>query len=200
MRYTILPILLLAFMSCRNDSSNTATSQVDTASYLYMGDSIATQAQKILLENVLTAIQLRGEVGAVDFCNEKALPITQQTAAVYQTSITRLSDKNRNPANAITSETDMAAWEKLQGLMTEGGASKKHFIAQENDGVYYYKAIMLGAPTCLSCHGEKGKDIAAETWAQLQMKYPQDKAYNYRLGQLRGMWKIKLPATPEKQG
>jgi hypothetical protein len=46
---------------------------------------------------------------------------------------------------------------------------------------------------CLSCHGSVGKDIAPETTAKLTQLYPQDLATGYALGDLRGMWSLRLP-------
>ncbi len=47
-------------------------------------------------------------------------------------------------------------------------------------------------PACLKCHGLPGKDIDANTLALLQKKYPEDKATGYKLGDLRGAWKISF--------
>jgi cytochrome c551/c552 len=46
-------------------------------------------------------------------------------------------------------------------------------------------------PTCIKCHGGK-TDITESTQKMIAQKYPNDKAIGYQMGDLRGMWKIKL--------
>ncbi|MBK6391451.1 MAG: hypothetical protein IPF70_12915 [Saprospiraceae bacterium] len=40
------------------------------------------------------------------------------------------------------------------------------------------------------CHGSKSADIAPAVRDQLQTKLPLDMAYDYKVGDLRGMWHI----------
>lgn len=181
-------IILLVIFSFGCHSGKGTDETVDEAVWLQRGDSVAGMVQAVLLANVMQAIKQNGAAGAVAFCNEKA---TYLTDSAGNHSVQRLSDKNRNPDNAILSETDRTAWDKLKERMQDSSA-QKHFVSKEADGIYYFKAITLGMPACLQCHGEKEKDILPETLAVLQEKYPTDKATGYALGMLRGMWKIKI--------
>jgi len=45
----------------------------------------------------------------------------------------------------------------------------------------------------LNCHGEPGKEISEETLQKLNELYPEDKAIGHQIGDLRGMWSIKIP-------
>lgn len=155
--------------------------------YLHLGDSISNKAQSVLLANVSQQIQENGVVEAVDFCHEKAIFLTDEISDEYSTKIQRLSNKNRNPNNSLQTEMDKKAWETL-----ENHPENKHLVLQEKEAVYYYKSIPIGAPTCLKCHGNKQTDIAAETLKMIDLKYPEDKATAYEMGEFRGMWKIKL--------
>lgn len=77
------------------------------------------------------------------------------------------------------------AWKKIK-------SKKADFIEQHNNGeVHYYKPILIAMPTCVKCHGGKS-DITESTQNSITQKYPGDKAVNYKMGDLRGMWKIKL--------
>ncbi len=49
---------------------------------------------------------------------------------------------------------------------------------------------MLGNPLCLQCHGTPNQDIAPETLAAIQKLYPGDKATGFKLGDLRGLWRV----------
>lgn len=155
---------------------------------LKKGDSIATVAQQQLMKNVMKAIKEKGFAGAVEFCSEKAIPLTDSSAATFKVQISRVTDRNRNPNNNLKSEQDFKAWELIKSMTNKD----KHLITQSDDGIYYYKAINLTIPTCLSCHGDKSLDIAPETLAKINEKYPKDKATGYKMGELRGMWKIKI--------
>jgi len=189
MKKIMISILALVWFSCQPAQKKTAAN-IDEPALLQKGDSIAGLVQGVLVSNVMRAVQESGTAGAVDFCNEKALYLTDSAGGNY--SVQRLSDKNRNPSNAVTSATDNTAWLKLTTLMRDSLVKQKHFIAHDDNGVYYYKAIIIGMPACLNCHGNKEKDIPPETLLAIHEKYPGDKATGYAMGMLRGMWKIKM--------
>ncbi len=175
--------------ACNSNNTNTTSVEKSTskteAELLADGDSIATTAQRNLFMQVSSAIQKGGTDYAITYCNENAMQLTDSVAQKYHTNIQRLSDKNRNPKNAMVLEEDKVAWEKIKQLKT-------HFIQVYNKGeTYYYKPIAMAMPTCLKCHGTQ-KDIPLSTQQLIRTNYPNDKATNYTLGELRGMWKIQL--------
>src|SRR5699024_3963891 len=147
-----------------------------------------------LLSNVAAEIGRTGPEGAVDYCNIKAIPLTDSIARSYSAEISRLTDKNRNPDNALREDKDLHAWEQIREMMNDTTITEKHLVLREDDEVFYYKAIPLGMPTCLVCHGHKDSDIAVTTQKMIHEKYPFDKAFGYELGELRGIWKIKMEA------
>lgn len=178
----ILAIVMLS--SCGNDKQK-AISEEEKVTLKYLGDSIATVAQNELLKNVAASIQKGGTDYAVEFCNVEAMPLTDSIANNLKVYIQRLSDKNRNPANAIQTQMDSIAWAKVKSEKTD-------FIEENKSGeVYYYKSILIAMPTCIKCHGNK-TDITESTQKMIAQKYPNDKAIGYQMGDLRGMWKIKL--------
>lgn len=180
----IISLLSFFLVGC-NNSKNLTTSEKEE--YLALGDSISNKAQMVLLSQVGKQIQKNGTVGAVDFCNEKAMFLTDSVSRGFSRKIWRLTDKNRNPQNAIKLETDKKAWEELQN-----NPEIKHLVLQESNSVHYYKSIPIGMPTCLMCHGNKQTDISSETLKMIDLKYPEDKATDYKMGDFRGMWKIQL--------
>lgn len=175
--------LLLPFIvaSCKQATQN----EKQISALKRQADSIATVSQMILLQNVAGAIQKGGIDYAVEFCNIQAMPLTDSIADHLKVYIQRLSDKNRNPDNAIQTQMDSIAWEKMKSEKTD-------FTKQDKNGeVYYYKPILIAMPTCIKCHGGKN-DISESTQKIINQKYPNDKAVGYQMGDLRGMWKIKL--------
>lgn len=181
---TVFLLGFLLFFSCKK-STYIPLDEAQKSGYLQLGDSIATEMQKVLLQNVSSAIQQGGPEYAVTFCNTQAMPLTDSISKKYDVQISRLSDKNRNPMNALESSRDRISWEKIK-------SDKKDFVIQESaEAIYYYKPIAIGMPTCLQCHGGTS-DIAQETMDVIKLNYPNDKAVGYQTGDLRGMWKIEF--------
>ena len=174
---------IILLFSCNNQPKQ--LSEEEIASFMILGDSIATEAQTVLMQNVAAAIQKSGTEYAVEFCNSRAMPLTDSIADHLDVDIQRLSDKNRNPANAIQIPMDSKAWQKMQ--------SEKTPLLEQDDmgGIFYYKPISIAMPTCLKCHGGKN-DISESTQEIIAQKYPNDKAIGYEMGDLRGMWKIQM--------
>lgn len=182
---SIISILVIVVLSACNSNKQKSLSQEEKTTFQLLGDSISTKMQNVLLQNVATAIQHGGTDYAVEFCNSQAIPLTDSTARRLKVYIQRLSDKNRNPANAIQTQMDSLAWEKIK-------SDKSGFVEENKSGeVYYYKPIVIAMPTCIKCHGGK-EDISIGTQKIIAEKYPNDKAIGYQMGDLRGMWKIKL--------
>lgn len=184
MKYLLYLSLLFFVMGCNNPKTISLSEKEE---YLILGDSITNYTQMVLLSNVSQQIQKNGTVQAVAFCNEKAMILTDSLSNKYRHPIKRLTDKSRNIENQLQEEMDLEAWEILKNT-----TNNKHLILQENNVVYYYKAIPLAMPTCLQCHGNPQTDILPETLKLIKKKYPQDKATNYKIGDFRGMWKVQL--------
>ena len=191
MKHLFFVVSLMALISCGENLSKTR-GEIDKTALLAKGDSIAMIAQKTLVGKLTSAISERGVPGAVAFCNLNAMPLTDSLSMSNNVGIQRLSDKNRNPANTLSSIHDKEAWTKIQKMMADTGIKDKHLLMEDKNSVYYYKAIPLGMPLCLNCHGQKDKDIAPDVFKIISEKYPQDKAIGYEAGQLRGMRKIKM--------
>ncbi|MBC8882729.1 DUF3365 domain-containing protein [Flavobacterium piscinae] len=52
----------------------------------------------------MEAIQQKGTMEALTFCNHQAIPLTDSIALHYKATIKRVSDKNRNPNNKANAE------------------------------------------------------------------------------------------------
>lgn len=183
-RFIALLMGIIFLLAC-GKSPQKRMSEEEKSSLVILGDSISEQMQNLLLKNVAGAIQKGGTDYAVEFCNVAAIPLTDSLANNLEVYIQRLSDKNRNSLNAIQTKTDSLAWEKIKSEKTD-------FIEQDKNGdVYYFKPILIEMSTCVKCHGSK-TDIAESTQNIITQKYPNDRAIGYKIGDLRGMWKIKL--------
>mgnify|MGYP006139824727 CR=1 FL=1 len=157
------------------------------------GDSITQEAQRQLISSLQKAISEQGIPAAIDFCNVNALPILTELGKVYSVQIKRASTKARNTADLPTDE-ERPILEAYEYNAENGIKSDPNIQKFENGEVFLYtKPITIPTGMCLSCHGEPGKDISKETLAKLDQLYPSDLAKGHKVGDLRGMWSVRIP-------
>lgn len=149
-------------------------------------DTIATLSQKALLMNVAGALKKGGTEYAVEFCNDKAMPITDSLSKQYQVSISRITNQTRNSSNNLKTETDKAVFKSF-----ENNPSLIDSLVLEGENYAYYKRINTALPTCIKCHGNPESDIEPATYTKIKTLYPNDKATGYSMDELRGLWKIE---------
>lgn len=159
------------------------------------GDSISTLAQQQLIAQLQTAIAEKGVPEAIDFCNVNALGILQKVGEEYQVTVRRASNRYRNPADRPTTEEE-GILEAYEYNAENGVKSDPNIQKVENGEVLLYtKPIVIPNGMCLSCHGEPGKEITAETLEKLEERYPEDQAKGHKIGDLRGMWSLRIPKS-----
>lgn len=157
------------------------------------GDSITQEAQRQLISNLQKAISEQGIPGAIDFCNVNALPILSELGKVYSVQIKRASTKARNTADLPTDE-ERPILEAYEYNAENGIKSDPNIQKFENGEVFLYtKPITIPNGMCLSCHGEPRKEINKETLEKLGQLYPADSAKGHKIGDLRGMWSVRIP-------
>jgi hypothetical protein len=157
------------------------------------GDSIATEAQVQLISNLQKAIADKGVDGAVEFCNVNATPLLNEVAEKYNVNIRRASNRYRNPADQ-PNEDERQLLEAYEYNAENGIKSEPSIQKVENgDVLLYTKAIVIPGAFCLSCHGDPSKEIDSKTLEKIDSIYPNDKAKGHQIGDLRGMWSIRIP-------
>ena len=186
MKNIIYIICLGLLMSCSKGPQEHGVEKIDST-YIIQGNRIA----KISFETISGELQKALANGSIEsalrYCNVHAYPITDSLAAVYQVSIKRLSDKNRNPRNKTDKMGDFMM--KGFGIDLSEGNDLSPKLVLKDDSVIFYKPIVTQA-LCLNCHGVPGKDITFSNDSLIQAMYPRDKAVGYQVNQLRGLWRI----------
>lgn len=162
---------------------------VKNLSPLEKGQRLAMQTKAVLGKNLLGAIQTKGTVGALQFCNTKAIHLTDSMSKELNANIIRLSDQPRNPANKAD-EPFLSKIKEYKMLLAEGKELKGGTVAL-NDKSYNYYPILTNA-MCLQCHGKKNIQIKPETITKIEELYPEDKAIGYKENELRGIWVVEL--------
>lgn len=152
--------------------------------YAVIGLEYALGTKKILGKNLMEAIQKKGTLEALSFCNYQAIPLTDSMSIQFNASIKRVSDKNRNPNNKANTEES----QYIAQFKKELAAKKeiKPVVIEKGNKVQFYYPIETNT-MCLQCHG---KQIKPEVSQQIMKLYPKDLAIGYNESEVRGIWSI----------
>lgn len=160
---------------------------------LEWGEEISQKAQEELISALQAAISERGFSGAIEFCHVEALPILKEVGERYKVEVRRASNAYRNPIDKPLKEEELILeafeYNVENNLPTESNIQK----LEGGEILHFAKAIKIPNALCLNCHGDPGTEISLETKQKLEELYPNDKATGHKIGDLRGMWSIKIP-------
>lgn len=184
-------ILMLVGCSDEGDSTNEPPLRSDVG-VLEVAKGAAQAAFGRLSGELATAIAEGGPTHAIPVCSSKAGSLTGEVADEHGLTMKRLSDRPRNPDQRATG-ADLDAMEAMRN-------DPKPQLEWREDGTAVVRLpIVLNNPLCLKCHGGDG-EIATETRAVLNERYPDDEATGYTMDDLRGIWRIEVPAAPVPAG
>lgn len=198
--YSILVFVMIAFFSsCKNEkkadnSSKQEEEQIEAVSkidpsYQQIGLDIAFKTKAQLGKHLMGTMKEKGAIAALEFCNVKAMQLTDSMATVHNARITRVSDKTRNPNNKAN-ETELKNIDIFKNIISNGKEIAP-IIETINDSIYFYYPIVTN-DMCLKCHGTPNKEIDQATLLSLNDLYPDDKAVGYSENQVRGIWSIQF--------
>ncbi len=207
MRYLYFAILTVLIISCNDKPANTSDEAfkdemkdrqikkvsdgaiIDAA--MRRGELIADSAQKLLGSSLKKALEEGGVQGAIKYCNLSAYPIMDSLEAYYGAEIRRASLKVRNPDDSPT-KMEKQLLEAYQYQVEIDDKLSPNVQRLEDEYLLYTKPITIQNAMCLKCHGEVGKYLKEEDYALIKSLYPQDNATGHQMGDLRGMWSVKL--------
>lgn len=152
-----------------------------------IGHALATKAQ--LGRNLMKAIKEKGAQGAVEFCNVRAIPLTDSMSVMQNAIIKRVSDKPRNPQNQANTK-EMEHINLFKEQMASDNNVEPIVELHDNEVNFYYP--ITTNMMCLQCHGNPNEQIEPETMTVLKNLYPKDKAIGYGTNELRGIWSINF--------
>ena len=164
-------------------------SGADEVTHIKLGNEIVDTVQTKLKSNLVKAMQEGGPVNAVEFCNGRAMGLTNVYSEKYFTEVKRVSDRNRNPKNSAN-EKEMAVIQDFKNSLAAGQALSPKISIDAEGKKHYYAPIFTGG-VCLTCHGNP-KNMQPELISALDSLYPNDKAKGYAVDELRGIWSIKF--------
>ena len=134
-----------------------------------------------------------GPLQAANFCSVKAQAITHaiNTSFAKETKVYRTSLKYRNSDNSPKSD-EREILEKMQKDFQAGKELPKLLVKKIYDNTYkVYKPIFINKGVCLSCHGDTTTRNKA-AYKEILSHYPHDKAIEYKMGDLRGAFVVKI--------
>lgn len=169
-------------------SCNKSLTPKEEEAYLVKGKEISKESFKALSGKLKEQLQKGGVVHAVPFCNSEALPITKKLSEKYGVSIKRTSNKIRNQKNNSTTR-ELEVVEKFITLKENNKELAPIVEVGENDKVHFYAPIIMKS-NCLVCHGTVGQELSVKNDSIIKLLYPNDKATNYKEGDVRGIWSI----------
>jgi hypothetical protein len=154
---------------------------------------LADSAQALLLAELQRVIAEQGIEEAIPYCHSNAYKLVADVAGENGTTIKRVSEKNRNPENTHDA-TELEILEAYTYAAEQNIALTEEVrFSEDKRYVLYTKPIRMQSALCLNCHGTIGKEVLPAVADKIASLYPDDKAIGYQLGELRGMWSIKMP-------
>lgn len=171
----------------------------DTTIYIVLNDSmkeyfttqgklISIRTKKAIQQALKNAIKEGGLIYALEYCNVNALPITDSVSISEHVQIRRLAKKNRNPLNE-TNQIESDIYKSYVIKWINGQVMYPMVIPGRNNHPMYFDP-MLVEDLCLNCHGKPNEQINPELMKKITELYPNDKAIDFKVGELRGMWAI----------
>lgn len=153
------------------------------------GQEYALATKAVLGKNLMSAINREGTDGALQFCNTRAIHLTDSMAAAQEVFIKRVSDQPRNPENqARGSELDYIF--KTKATLSAGNEAVPEIIEDDELITAYYP--ILTNQMCLQCHGKIGEQVKLSTSRLINDLYPEDEATGYNVNELRGIWVVNF--------
>jgi hypothetical protein len=188
---TISLFALLAVVCLTGCADDTSTAVTETQ--VNEMRSTAAEFMKELKGILIKEIQQGGVLNAVAVCSDTAQRLTNNFGLQRGVFVKRVSFNNRNESN-FPDEYEKGVLNKFRAMHRSNRLSGEYENVEviiENEVKYlrYMKPIFIQAE-CLNCHGSE-TDIEEETRKLLSQKYPDDKAINYTIGNLRGAVSIR---------
>lgn len=151
---------------------------------------IAAAMLKELSQTLQAAMVDGGAVNAIGVCKTKAPEIAMSLSMKHQVQVSRVGTRARNPDMGVPNEWQTKALAKFESRIAAGDKPYDiEYVEVIKTGAYdlelrYAKPIVL-QPMCTACHGSP-EQISPEVKGKLAKLYPNDKAVNYKPGELRG--------------
>ena len=151
---------------------------------------IASAMLKELGLTLQAAMANGGPENAIGVCKTQAPEIAQNLSTKHQLQVARVGTRARNAVMGQPNEWQALALKQFEARLANSDKPQDiEFVQLTKSGSYdlelrYAKPIVMQA-MCTACHGSP-EQITPAVKAKLQQLYPNDKAVDYKPGELRG--------------
>jgi hypothetical protein len=139
--------------------------------------------------SLASTLEGRTEEPTMETMKEVCKPVGMRAIAIGKENgwqVRQVASKYRNPDHAPANAQERQVID-LFSRHPEINGLWEPAVAEQGAGLNYYRRINV-EPSCLACHGTK-----ASRPAFIKDNYPDDKAFNLAVGELRGMYAVHLP-------
>lgn len=194
-RNTVSTAVLAAAMlaaGCGTTRETPSAAAPDTSAAVARARAAAAELAGDLSRTLFASLDAEGPVAAMRVCSEVAQGMTAAHAK-EGLSIRRVSDRNRNPANApdATEAAVIAHWREVRAA---GGAPADSLWIESDAAGGARLALMrpiVLSERCVVCHGAPER-IPDGVKAVLAERYPEDRATGFAPGDLRGAVSVRV--------
>jgi hypothetical protein len=166
--------------------------ELDNSKIRQIGKAAASSLGNTLMGKMRKQMKSKDKIGMVKFCQEQAELITVGVNNLLPdgVKVRRTTAKYRNLINKPKT-LDLEAIKYFRGLQKSGTNVKKSFkIIKTKNSYTYYKPILM-KKKCLVCHSSKSK-MNPQILKTINRLFPNDKAYGYKKGDLRGLFVVEI--------
>ncbi|WP_138429844.1 Tll0287-like domain-containing protein [Fodinibius saliphilus] len=190
---SLLIVFLVLTIGCGDQSKKKvidSSISFDTTAVIHEGQKITKAAFNTLSNNLQRALAEGGVRNALQFCNVRAMPLTDSLSTDYGVELRRVSHRPRNPSNRADSLEMSTIRNYLEQIRKE--ESVEPIATTHDNNISYHAPIRIPNQLCLHCHGNPGQDITKADLETIQELYPKDEATGFKMGELRGIWSIQF--------
>lgn len=191
-RVTALLLLAAAFAACGESREPAEVPPAVDSASVATARAAADQLGSDLVTMLTGELNRGGPVAAIAVCSDSAQVRTER----HQSSgimVRRVGTRVRNTKNAPDS-TESAVLAAFAGAIAANRTMPDTaFATRDANGqivTHYMRAIRI-QEFCLACHGP-ADSISAAVKQVIATRYPEDRATDYRLGELRGAISVRV--------
>lgn len=171
-----------------------ATAQEDVRKMTDEARRMSTRLLDQIRGELTKELERSGPLRSIIVCKYSAPELTSAVSRQAGYRVTRVSLRPRNPALGTPDAWEQQAMLDFEKRLAKGekvDALEHIEVVSEPVGRFYryIKAIPMSS-VCTSCHGPH-ETISEALKAQIGIEYPNDKAVDYKPGQMRGAITIK---------
>lgn len=177
--------LVLALCACATSTTWVSTAEPSAPrelEQLARARAAKDALAKALMSELTTELSERGPVAAIDVCSQRAPILAREVGQQHGVKIGRTSAKLRNERNRAPQ------W--AEQLVADNQAQTRYFAS--SDGAFGVALPITMQSACTACHGAD-QDLDPAVKAAISARYPEDRATNFAVGDLRGWFWVEVP-------